>query len=218
MVASPWPAVIQIPHGCCSDPPYIWAPSRKSTSSRWPFSTIARAPRTPSSAGWKINFTVPWSCSLIWHNSFAVPKPTAICPSCPQACIYPACSDRKPSWAGKWSSSSHSLTGRASISNRNATVGPIPQCSIPITPVMPPPSGTPIRASALHTCWSVSTSSQPYRCNKSAILPDVRNSIQPGSGCRWKSRRSSDNSDAEASAYSVIFCQIRFFSVSSIIL
>ena len=42
-----------------TDPPPIWAPSTKSTSSRCPCSTMDFAPRTPSSAGWKINFTVP---------------------------------------------------------------------------------------------------------------------------------------------------------------
>ena len=48
-----------------------------------------RAPRTPSSAGWKISRRVPSSATGSSARARATPRPMAAWPSCPQACATP---------------------------------------------------------------------------------------------------------------------------------
>ena len=111
--------------------------SSASASSSQPFSTMACAPRTPSSAGWKISFTVPCSTSRCAIKMRATPKPMAACPSWPHACIMPGFTLAKPSRVGRCASCGHSVIGSASMSNRIATVGLSPHRRIAITPVYP---------------------------------------------------------------------------------
>ena len=109
--------------------------SSTSTSSSQPFSTMAYAPRTPSSAGWKISFTVPRSASLCAARMCATPRPMAAWPSWPQACIMPGFTLANPSRVGLCVSCGHSAIGSASMSNRIASVAPSPQRRTATTPV-----------------------------------------------------------------------------------
>ena len=63
-----------------------------SQGKRWnrPSSTMRRAPPSPSSAGWKIRFSVPLKRRVcaIWR---AAASSVAVWPSWPQACILPGC-------------------------------------------------------------------------------------------------------------------------------
>ena len=54
-----------------------------------PSSIIARAPPRPSSAGWKMKFTVPSKLRLA-ASALAAPSSIVVWPSWPQACIRPA--------------------------------------------------------------------------------------------------------------------------------
>ena len=58
-----------------------------------PSSIIARAPPSPSSAGWKMKLTVP-SKLRVSASAFAAPSSMAVWPSWPQACILPALRER----------------------------------------------------------------------------------------------------------------------------
>lgn len=109
----------------------IWKPNSTSTPSTAPASDIGRAPRAPSSAGWKIRRIRPRRCRRIETSTSAKPSPTAACPSCPHACIRPGQRDANPSRTGLWLSSAHSATSLQSISNRNAVTGPGPQSDPP---------------------------------------------------------------------------------------
>ena len=59
----------------------IWKPNSTSTPSTAPASDIGRAPRAPSSAGWKIRRIRPRRCRRIETSTSAKPSPTAACPS-----------------------------------------------------------------------------------------------------------------------------------------
>ena len=95
-----------------------------STSSKIPLSTMALAPRTPSSAGWKTSLNVPFRLFLFCISQRAMASPKAVWLSCPQACISPGCLERKPSLLGRCSGSSVSSTGLQSMSKRKAVTGP----------------------------------------------------------------------------------------------
>ena len=90
-------------------------PNISSTSSKIPCEIICFAPFVFSSDGWKISLTRTVSSDSISFNMEAAPKSPAICPSCPQACIFPRCFD----WNGR---SVSSETLRPSISALSATV------------------------------------------------------------------------------------------------
>jgi len=86
--------------------------------------------------------------------------PTAVWPSCPQACITPGVPDAK-------GASSSSVSGSASMSARQATVRPgRSPCSTPTTPVPP----TPVRTSSFAAC------------RRSAMISAVRRSWWLSSG------------------------------------
>ena len=55
--------------------------------------TIAFAPPTISSAGWNTNLIRPANSSRCFANSLATPSPIVVCPSWPQACIFPGVCD-----------------------------------------------------------------------------------------------------------------------------
>ncbi len=91
-------------------------------SSKTPSLSIKVAPPSspggaPSSAGWKRKSTVPGTSSLIPISSSAVPRPTVMWTSCPQACITPGFCDFQ-------GTSTASSMGSASMSERQATTGP----------------------------------------------------------------------------------------------
>ena len=68
-----------------------WSPITASTFgfSIQPSSIIGKAPPGVSSPGWKNILTVPLSLSLFSFNIIQAPSAIAVCPSCPQACIFP---------------------------------------------------------------------------------------------------------------------------------
>src|SRR3990172_8822499 len=94
-------------------------------SSSTPSVIISCAPLTDSSAGWKMNLTVPGSRSRIPASTSAVPNRMATWLSWPQACMTPTSCPwywvRTVDLKGK---STSSVTGRASMSARSATTGP----------------------------------------------------------------------------------------------
>ena len=76
--------------------PFVWKAitALGFSFAKMPSSTIIRAPPrspvgTPSSAGWKMNMTVPGSRSRRSASTEAVPSSAAVCTSWPQACITP---------------------------------------------------------------------------------------------------------------------------------
>ena len=73
-----------------------WKAKMASTagSSRTPSSIIAGAPAAISSAGWKMNLTLPARVSRRRVSISAAAKTAAVWPSCPQACITPGLTDR----------------------------------------------------------------------------------------------------------------------------
>jgi hypothetical protein len=107
-----------------------------------PCSIISFAPPSSpggaiSSAGWKMNFTVPCSSSRIAARISATPIRIATCVSWPHACMTPASAPfhivRTLLLNG---TSVSSVTGNASMSARSATQGPgLPPLSTPTTPV-----------------------------------------------------------------------------------
>ena len=124
---------------------------RPNTASTFGFSStpsliISAAPPSspgggPSSAGWKMNLTVPGSCSRIPARSSATLIRIATWASCPQACMTPtSCPlycDLTVDLNGR---STSSATGSASMSARSATTGPgRPPRSMPTTPVFATP-------------------------------------------------------------------------------
>ena len=150
-----------------------------------PSSSISLAPQLlpvdganrlePSSAGWKMNTTVPGRSSFKPASTSAVAMSMAVCASCPQACMTPT--SFPPSWAlarEAKGSPSGSSTGSASMSARRATVRPgLAPFRMPTTPVR----ATPVRTS----------SPRPRKC--SATRREVRVSWSPSSGCWWMSLR-----------------------------
>ena len=99
---------------------------------------ISRAPPPPSSAGWKIRYTVP-SKLRFFEKCCAAASSMAVWPSWPQACILPWC------WLA-WAKVLNSVMGSASMSARRpiarpffAAAPPSRPCTMPTTPVVPSP-------------------------------------------------------------------------------
>ena len=86
-----------------------------------PSATISFAPHSPlnvagiaSSAGWKRNFTEPFTRSRCFASNSATPSATVVCTSCPHACI-------TPTFCERYGVSFSSRIGSASMSARTAT-------------------------------------------------------------------------------------------------
>ncbi len=140
-----------------------------------PSSTIALAPPRPSSAGWKMKFTVP-SKFFVAARYLAAPSSIVVWPSWPQACMRPACFER---CANRFASS----IGRQSMSARRPMLRFVdPARSTPTMPVLPTPRWT----------------STPNEINCDATRSEVRASSKPSSGCAWMSRRQAVISPASA--------------------
>ncbi len=134
-----------------------------------PSSTISLPPPPPSSAGWNITTTVP-SKLRVSARYFAAPSSIAVCPSCPQACIFPSTLD-------ECATPLVSNIGKASISARIAITLPDVFCLPLITPT------TPVRPTP------VSMLSRPNSFSLSATTPAVRCTSNSNSGFSCKSRR-----------------------------
>src|SRR4051794_4566373 len=145
----------------------------KSTPSITPASTISRAPPgASSSACWKMNRSSPPGSSAP-TSCAAAPSSIAVCPSCPHACIAPGRSEAN-------STPLSSSIGSASMSARNATVGP----------------GRPVRSRA-STLVSVGRSTlRPNPSSRSATQADVSCSLKLTSGwrCRWRRQATTSSS------------------------
>ena len=135
---------------------------------------MARAPRVPSSAGWKISLTIPLSCASFCLSTCASPSPIVVWPSCAQACIIPGLQEANPSRNGRWLSSHASLRSRASMSTRNARVGPgRPVSRVATIPVNPPSngashfSGAPCARARANSRARVASSGNPIRLSAS---------------------------------------------------
>ena len=161
-------------------------------SARTPSFTISSAPAgrsaagAPSSAGWKMNFTVPGRRSCTRVRILAVASRIATCVSCPHACMTPT------SWPSYFEvallangTSTSSRTGRPSMSARRATTGPgLPPLSTAVTPVR----ATPVFGS------------RPKDLSRSATYFAVSTSRLESSGCWWRYRRHSSSSGSTAAA------------------
>ena len=149
-------------------PGQLWKPKMASTGKRSnrPSLIISRAPPPPSSAGWKTSTTLPSKCRC-WARWCAAASKVAVCPSCPQACILPACrlacANAFFSWMGKASMSARKATARADV----------PWRITPTTPVPPSPR-----------CTSI-----PHSPRRAATRSAVRCSSKQSSGWACKSRR-----------------------------
>ena len=77
---------------------------------------MARAPPPPSSAGWKASTTLPLKLRVS-ARYLAAPNNIEVCPSWPQACIFPGMVDA-------WGRPVASWIGSASISARKPIVSP----------------------------------------------------------------------------------------------
>ena len=187
---------------------------------------MGNAPRAPSSAGWKTRRSLPRRCGRIAASTAARPSPTATCPSCPQACMSPGWTDPNPSRRGRCSAAPDSATSLQSISKRKASDGPGPQSRSAQNPVYPSPmratssgsapsararsraaaratgDGTPIRFSGTHAALPIRIVN-PHSRSRAIASAAVRNSVQPASGKRCRSRRQPvSRADAEARASS----------------
>ena len=100
-----------------SIPEKIWSPNISFTSSKSPDSRTSFAPWAVSSAGWKTRNTFFDNSFSCFFRIPAVPKRMAACPSCPQACIYPWCSDPKehPVSSSTFNASISALSAAASL-------------------------------------------------------------------------------------------------------
>ena len=119
-----------------------------------PSSIILRAPAPPSSAGWKIRYTVPSKLRLV-ARWWAAPSSIAVWPSWPQACILPA-------WRDACAKLFTSCIGSASMSARRPIArGELPFLMMPTTPVTPSPrtTGMPHSVSRAATTSAVRCSS-----------------------------------------------------------
>ena len=91
--------------------------------SKRPSVIISRAPPPPSSAGWKIRYTVPSKLRCA-ARCWAAASSMATWPSWPQACILPAC-------VLAWAKVLSSVMGSASMSARRPMARPVPPTSAP---------------------------------------------------------------------------------------
>ncbi|MEX0974484.1 MAG: hypothetical protein WD024_03900 [Bacillota bacterium] len=123
----------------------------KSASSAIPVAAMGLPPRPPSSAVWKMSFTLPdGRRSVDSARTVASPKPMAAWQSWPHPCIAPLFTEAKPSLNGLWTGSSASMRSFASMSNRKQIVGPLPSpvTSVARAPVYPPRMRSTISGSA----------------------------------------------------------------------
>src|SRR6478735_3170122 len=127
---------------------------------------ISRAPPPPSSAGWKIRYTVP-SKLRFFARCCAAASSIAVWPSWPQACILP--------WSClAWAKVLSSVTGSASMSARRPTARAlVPFLTMPTTPVVPSPRWIGI----------------PHSVSLAATTSAVRASSKQSSGWACRSRR-----------------------------
>ena len=138
------------------------------------------APPEASSAGWKTKRMLPASDSRASDASCASPSAMAACVSCPQACITPSFSEAK----GR---SVFSGTGKASMSARQSTHGPL---RAPFT-------------SAVAPVFAMGRTSSRSSCDsRSRMTRCVRSSFQESSGCRCRSRRTAITSSVMRSTSS----------------
>ena len=121
-----------------------------------PFVHHRSPPAPPSSAGWNMMMAVP-AKARVSHRYLAAPSSIAVCPSWPQACIFPGSWRRNPV---------PSARGWAARPCRRAGRSPCPSLLRPLitptTPLLPMP---------------VTTSSQPNALSLAATAPAVR--------CTW---------------------------------
>ena len=131
---------------------------------------ISRAPPPPSSAGWKMQWTVPEKRSRWAASSCAAASSIATWPSWPQACMRPgmrlACAKVLCSVIG-----SASMSARRPMA-RFEPPGALPRI-VPTTPVRPSPRCT----------------SMPQPSSVRAMTSAVRTSSKQSSGWAWMSRR-----------------------------
>ena len=95
----------------------------------------------PSSAGWKMNFTVPGTCSFISQSILATPSKMLRWVSWPHACITGTSSPLySPICLEAQGMSTRSFTGSPSMSARRPTTGPgFPPFKTATTPVLATP-------------------------------------------------------------------------------
>src|SRR5574343_715021 len=168
-------------------PGQLWMPKIASIGKRSnrPSLIISRAPPPPSSAGWKIRYTVP-SKSRWRARCWAAASSMAVWPSCPQACILPA-------WRLAWAKVLNSCMGSASMSARRPMARPQAPpsrpCTMPTTPVVPMPRWMGI----------------PHSVSLAATRSAVRCSSKHSSGWAWMSRRSAAMASACTAMVSMTF-------------
>ena len=115
---------------------------------------MGSAPPITSSAGWKMNTAVPATSARRADMISASVMAIAVCPSWPQACMTPSVPDVK-------GASSRSVSGKASMSARQAMVRPrLSPWRMPTTPV----PAIPVLTSSLAPC------------SRSAMISAVRRS------------------------------------------
>ena len=120
-------------------PGILCMPKTASTGyfSKRPSSTITFPPPSFSSAGWKIKFIVPSKLPFS-AKYLAAPSNIVVCPSWPQACIFP----------GVWDLCSKSLVSWIKRASRSALkpidLLPLPFFRVPTTPVPAIPVSTSI--------------------------------------------------------------------------
>ncbi|MNV50748.1 hypothetical protein D3C71_1427740 [compost metagenome] len=166
-------------------PGMLWMPNTASQGnlSNRPSCIMARAPALPpSSAGWKMNTTVPSKLRCV-DKYCAAPSSMAVWPSWPQPCMRPLmvdlCAKRLCSGMGS-----------ASMSARRPIIFlPLPARNTPTTPVFPSPVCT----------------SRPHSRKRCATRLDVRVSWKASSGCAWMSRRKAVNSGCARSISAMVF-------------
>ncbi len=144
------------------------ARSTRPAMSRIPSSIMNRAPCSPSSPGWNMNTTRPFSSSTCARSSEAAPASMATCESWPHACVAPALvlAKSRPVSSG---------IGSASMSPRSSTVGP-----------GRPESST---ATTLESARPL-VMLRPRPSSAERTAPWVRGSSSPSSGWAWMSLRS----------------------------
>src|SRR2546426_6464643 len=102
-------------------------------ASSTPSRIIASAPYEVSSAGWNASFTLPGRNAACSRR--ATSSPIATCPSCPEACIFPAACER---YGTSFASSIGSASMSARISTQRAEPSAAPSRR-PTTPVLTDP-------------------------------------------------------------------------------
>ena len=142
-----------------------------------PSASMYFAPCQPSSPGWNMKTTVPFSLSRWAHRARAAPASMATWVSWPQACIAPSTCEQN-------SSPVSSRSGSASMSPRSRTVRPF--CG-------------PRRMATRPLVEGPSRSSSGSPSSARLILAVVFGQSSPSSGSAWMARRSATASSSSAS-------------------